>query len=284
MLPALRKRLTTVFTLKKSIAYGLKPYRQVESSRPAHRQLNTLITSHPLRLRSRYAPPPAIRHVHIRALSYTSIPRFMLRALRVPIGAATVGAGGFTYANYKFEGTLLLPHFLTVGLTHSVEIRKKSDEWISTFQDTATDVLDAASDALKKASSVVSEVKLPSLETPQFLKDFFAPSEPTGKEKQEHGHEQGGERDQRPDGEDAVIAALVAATMSSPSDSKFDNNDDPRNGLMHLTRKLIEIRTMLLSIDQSDALKLPSIVVIGSQSSGKSSVLEAIVGHEFLPK
>jgi len=32
------------------------------------------------------------------------------------------------------------------------------------------------------------------------------------------------------------------------------------------------------------ALKLPSIVVIGSQSSGKSSVLEAIVGHEFLPK
>jgi dynamin-like GTPase MGM1, mitochondrial len=29
---------------------------------------------------------------------------------------------------------------------------------------------------------------------------------------------------------------------------------------------------------------LPSIVVIGSQSSGKSSVLEAIVGHEFLPK
>ena len=41
---------------------------------------------------------------------------------------------------------------------------------------------------------------------------------------------------------------------------------------------------MLLSIDQSDTLKLPSIVVIGSQSSGKSSVLEAIVGHEFLPK
>jgi len=41
---------------------------------------------------------------------------------------------------------------------------------------------------------------------------------------------------------------------------------------------------MLLSIDQNDALKLPSIVVIGSQSSGKSSVLEAIVGQEFLPK
>jgi GTP-binding protein EngB required for normal cell division len=79
--------------------------------------------------------------------------------------------------------------------------------------------------------------------------------------------------------------------MSSPSDpkAKSDNSnsqdiDSQQNGLMHLTRKLIEIRSMLLSIDQSDALKLPSIVVIGSQSSGKSSVLEAIVGHEFLPK
>lgn len=78
--------------------------------------------------------------------------------------------------------------------------------------------------------------------------------------------------------------------MSSPSDPKAKSNSDSfdsdsrQNGLMHLTKKLIEIRSMLLSIDQSDALKLPSIVVIGSQSSGKSSVLEAIVGHEFLPK
>ena len=57
-----------------------------------------------------------------------------------------------------------------------------------------------------------------------------------------------------------------------------------RRELMHLTKKLIGIRTMLLEIDKNDTLKLPSIVVIGSQSSGKSSVLEAIVGHEFLPK
>lgn len=80
---------------------------------------------------------------------------------------------------------------------------------------------------------------------------------------------------------------MLAATTLSASDSKAgddDGTDGRQNGLMHLTRKLIEIRTMLISIDQSDALKLPSIVVIGSQSSGKSSVLEAIVGHEFLPK
>jgi dynamin-like GTPase MGM1, mitochondrial len=54
--------------------------------------------------------------------------------------------------------------------------------------------------------------------------------------------------------------------------------------MMMLTKKMIEIRTLLNTVGQSGALTLPSIVVIGSQSSGKSSVLEAIVGHEFLPK
>jgi dynamin-like GTPase MGM1, mitochondrial len=133
-------------------------------------------------------------------------------------------------------------------------------------------------------------VNLPVLEAPQFLKDLFSPNESTRKEGNQAHEERGGSESGkgRPGGEDAAIAALVAATMSSPLDSAEDLKDvpmDPRqNGLMHLTRKLIEIRSMLLSIDQSDALKLPSIVVIGSQSSGKSSVLETIVGHEFLPK
>ena len=53
---------------------------------------------------------------------------------------------------------------------------------------------------------------------------------------------------------------------------------------MLLTKKMIEIRNMLQKVGQSSTLTLPAIVVIGSQSSGKSSVLEALVGHEFLPK
>ncbi|KAG6915868.1 hypothetical protein DXG01_009476, partial [Tephrocybe rancida] len=157
---------------------------------------------------------------------------------------------------------------------------------------TTSDSLKTASDGIKAISSRIPEVKLPeiNLETPQFLKDMFSATEGGEKGKGREGEEDGynsGQRNRSPK-DDAVIAALVAATMSSPSDSKATNEStglDPRqNGLMHLTRKLIEIRSMLLSIDQSDALKLPSIVVIGSQSSGKSSVLEAIVGHEFLPK
>lgn len=34
----------------------------------------------------------------------------------------------------------------------------------------------------------------------------------------------------------------------------------------------------------SDTLDLPQIVVVGGQSSGKSSVLEALVGRSFLPR
>ncbi|KAI0072946.1 hypothetical protein K474DRAFT_1667160 [Panus rudis PR-1116 ss-1] len=262
------RRRFAALSLNKSSTYGIKNTSRVRTSRPVHRHLSTLYTSSSVRLRPRYAPQAAaLRHVHIRALSYSSIPRFVLRAFRVPIGAATVGAGGLTYANYKFE-----------------EVRRKSNEWISAVQDTATDIFDSASDVVKSVSSVVSEVKLPDIEAPQFLKDLFSSGKGKEKAKDEGDDNEGGSKNPRPDGEDAAIAALVAATMSSPSDSKSDASPETNNGLMHLTRKLIEIRSMLLSIDQSDTLKLPSIVVIGSQSSGKSSVLEAIVGHEFLPK
>jgi hypothetical protein len=151
-------------------------------------------------------------------------------------------------------------------------------------------VFEAASDSVKAVSSRVSEINIPELpkfETPQFLKSLFA-SGGEG-EKGENGHDRDSS-DSRPPTDPVALAALVAATMSSPTHSKTASEegmsgfDAQQNGLMHLTRKLIEIRSMLLSIDQSDALKLPSIVVIGSQSSGKSSVLEAVVGHEFLPK
>lgn len=131
-------------------------------------------------------------------------------------------------------------------------------------------------------------MNLPTLETPQFLRDLFSSTEgPHGEGDQNH-QERGAPGGGRPGGDEAAVAALVAATMSSPLDATEDTKDlltDSRqNGLMHLTRKLIEIRRILLSVDQGDSLKLPSIVVIGSQSSGKSSVLETIVGHEFLPK
>ncbi|KAI9319035.1 Dynamin central region-domain-containing protein [Dichotomocladium elegans] len=51
--------------------------------------------------------------------------------------------------------------------------------------------------------------------------------------------------------------------------------------LIQLTNKL---QTVLASISSYESLDLPQIVVVGSQSSGKSSVLEAIVQRDFLPR
>ncbi|KLO17361.1 hypothetical protein SCHPADRAFT_919458 [Schizopora paradoxa] len=210
------------------------------------------------------------RRIHVRALSYSTIPRVLARAFKVPIAGATVGAGALSYANYKLE-----------------ELKQTTSGWVTSVQETATDVFDATSDGLKSLKAQMSAVETPDVKLPQFLKDLFSSS---GGGSEENSSGDGKERSggQRPDGEDASVAVLAAAALAAPSysdsDSKNSEKDAPSNELMHLTRKLIEIRTMLLSIDQNDALKLPSIVVIGSQSSGKSSVLEAIVGHEFLPK
>jgi hypothetical protein len=191
--------------------------------------------------------------------------------------------------------------------TFFAELKRKTTEWATDVQNTATglvgtaadhikslsaqvsdvvessEILETASDRIKALSARVSEVKVPEVEMPQFLKDLFAPRGPS---EGEEGSSQEGPKNSknRPPKVDAAVAALVAATMSAPDLTAKPDGDAQTNELMHLTRKLIEIRSMLLSIDQGDALRLPSIVVIGSQSSGKSSVLEAIVGHEFLPK
>lgn len=101
-----------------------------------------------------------------------------------------------------------------------------------------------------------------------------------------------------PDGGDGhekeALASLAAAAAFLYGDD--DGDKSTKNAgtqtlqggkdeqMMILTRKMIEIRNLLKNIDKTEALTLPSIVVVGSQSSGKSSVLESIVGHEFLPK
>ncbi|KAF7374965.1 hypothetical protein MSAN_00382600 [Mycena sanguinolenta] len=262
MYPAVRRKIPSpTFLTSKTVTYGLNASRRlVESPRPVHRQFTTFFASGSLRQRYAHPSPAVLRNMHVRAISYASIPRFVARAFRVPIAGATIGAGGFGYANYKFE-----------------EFRKTSTAWLGVAQDTATDLLDSASDRFKSVSAAVSAIQ-----TPDFLKEIFAARKEKRRRRADEDGEGPKDSNERPPKEEAAIAALVAATMSSPSEPKSKSEDqssnERQNGLMNLTRKLIEIRTMLLSIDQSDTLKLPSIVVIGSQSSGKSSVLEAIVG------
>ncbi|KAJ2064969.1 mitochondrial dynamin GTPase Msp1 [Coemansia sp. S146] len=99
--------------------------------------------------------------------------------------------------------------------------------------------------------------------------------------------------DPNPSSQEVEYREQPSAQQQTPRrDSPSDNNE-----LMELTKRLLEIQTILKTVKPSEsaddngdevrhssALQLPSIVVIGSQSSGKSSVLEAIVGQEFLPK
>jgi hypothetical protein len=49
-------------------------------------------------------------------------------------------------------------------------------------------------------------------------------------------------------------------------------------------RKFINIIDKLRDIGLEKHIQLPRIVVLGSQSSGKSSLLESIVGIDFLPR
>jgi dynamin-like GTPase MGM1, mitochondrial len=82
----------------------------------------------------------------------------------------------------------------------------------------------------------------------------------------------------------AITGAALGYDQSPEDDDRSQEQIARDDQMMMLTKKMIEIRSILQHVGQSGALTLPSIVVIGSQSSGKSSVLEAIVGHEFLPK
>ncbi|KAF2873576.1 P-loop containing nucleoside triphosphate hydrolase protein [Massariosphaeria phaeospora] len=128
---------------------------------------------------------------------------------------------------------------------------------------------------------------LEKIEYPEWLQRLVARNESDGS----GSGGSGGKGPEAPKKSGAGTAAVGASTAAAFAHTK-DEDEDEEEGeqiardeqMMMLTKKMIEIRGLLQTVGQSDSLTLPAIVVIGSQSSGKSSVLEAIVGHEFLPK
>ncbi|KAL7423766.1 mitochondrial dynamin GTPase Msp1 [Cryptotrichosporon argae] len=247
-------------------------------------------------------PPAAVRHVQTRAISFSTVPRMMARAFRVPLYGAAIGAGGFGYASYKLEG---------VRSATSEVLQNVSDTLSGAYNSTASALsagVDAASqlgngltggvaDAADGVAGGIEGLRRGAGEWwDAFTGQFASPagsSSGSGSRGQGDGKWRPGEGPGEPSppggsGGEAALALVGAAALAKDDDDngRSDAQAHGRNDhqLLQLTRKLIEIRQVLLGIDQSDALKLPSIVVVGSQSSGKSSVLEAIVGHEFLPK
>ncbi|WFD18879.1 mitochondrial dynamin GTPase Msp1 [Malassezia caprae] len=186
------------------------------------------------------------------------MPKFMFRLIRLPLAGFATAGGAYAYANYKVEAS---------GLYDSVS-------------ETSSDLFDSARSGFQSLLQRLDEMK----------NAKFWDNAEIGKESEDASEEEsnGGGSGGGGGGGLGAAAAAVAAVLTGSSEEE-DNHDDklPENQdeLMLLTRKLIEVRNILKTIDHdSDELVLPSIVVIGSQSSGKSSVLESIVGHEFLPK
>ena len=148
------------------------------------------------------------------------------------------------------------------------ELRKQTSGWISSAQDTLTDVKDSASDAFKSLKAQAASIELPTLERPAFIDRIKSTVNEIFTSRTSEGEGEEGPKAEGPpeggDGKDvAGVAALIAATMASPVEPDKEEkqpmaqsgNDE---GLMHLTRKLIGIRSILLSIDQRYARLLLS--------------------------
>jgi len=87
----------------------------------------------------------------------------------------------------------------------------------------------------------------------------------------------------------AAPAPTAKFTPAPPSASGSSADSDivaamGMKRLIPLIQKLQDVLGVVGKLNLGQVVDLPQIVVVGSQSAGKSSVLESIVGHEFLPR
>ncbi|KJZ75519.1 hypothetical protein HIM_04982 [Hirsutella minnesotensis 3608] len=200
------------------------------------------------------------------------LPKLMVKFVRIPAMFGGLAIGAFAWVQYQ----------ATQASNYAIEL-------FGTARDT---VLGTASSIFGGAKQVAQQTRqgwdntIEQVEVPEWLQNILRIHESTGTG---GDGEPGGDGDpkQSRTGAAAVVGASAAAygyDDSSQEDPRDDGEIARDDQMMTLTKKMIEIRNILQQVGQSSSLTLPSIVVIGSQSSGKSSVLEAIVGHEFLPK
>lgn len=66
----------------------------------------------------------------------------------------------------------------------------------------------------------------------------------------------------------------------------MNSQEAPKSGapLYDNLRKLITVIDELRDVGLQQYIQLPRIAVVGTQSAGKSSLLESIVGLDFLPR
>ncbi|KAG0171753.1 dynamin-like GTPase mgm1 [Apophysomyces sp. BC1034] len=264
------------------------------------RAYHHLIQSAPLlqhsgRVRAFSHVAPLALHSQVRTIKFWgAVPRLAVSAIRLPAILAGTTAAGVTLANNKLQdwadkGSSLMRDGVDGVQSLFSQLQETADKIDISIPEFHLRVPAALKDFLATASGTKEKSTTHKFKDPETVnKSKSKPEENEGGNSNGHG---GGD----PESADTVAAAVAAAaavTLSSDSDSDEKEKKTKKKStisahdeqLMMLTKKLIEIRSILMSIDHNETLKLPSIVVVGSQSSGKSSVLEAIVGHEFLPK
>ncbi|MCJ1307818.1 dynamin-like GTPase mgm1 [Agyrium rufum] len=236
-----------------------------------------LRTSQNSRLQRRRPWPFGSYSVHavpaIRSVSFArSIPSLFIKLIRLPALLGGAAVGGVAYLQYQ----------ATQAGNYAAEVfRKASDSATTAAKGAYSSVWGVAEQAKDGWDKTTKGIGMP-----EWLQRMLQKNKAVGGEGGPNGEGRGPKQSR---GGAAVAAgastgAAFGYTLSSEDDDRTPIQEARDDQMMVLTKKMIEIRSILQTIGQSGALTLPSIVVIGSQSSGKSSVLEAIVGHEFLPK
>ena len=77
---------------------------------------------------------------------------------------------------------------------------------------------------------------------------------------------------------------MPSEQSDSRNGSETSSSSDEPQWMDTMIAMMSKVDDILATVGNTDTVSLPQIVAIGSQSSGKSSVLENIVGREFLPR
>ncbi|KAK0235675.1 hypothetical protein EDD85DRAFT_837732 [Armillaria nabsnona] len=201
---AIRRPLSSAFKAQKTVTYGLSISRHAELPVSVHRRFTTFASGS-----LRYASPAQhLRRVHVRTISYSSIPISILRAFQVPITVVLIGAGIYWYVSYKFEElkrwalgrvkNVMLDSTLKAVVSRVSEVKLPDipETWLNDVQITANNILKSATNGLNDVGSRIQEVKLPDISKTgagKLVKNLFGGQqhkEGIGKSKGSEGEQQ----------------------------------------------------------------------------------------------
>ncbi|KAK0719837.1 P-loop containing nucleoside triphosphate hydrolase protein [Lasiosphaeris hirsuta] len=213
--------------------------------------------------------------VIVRNISFARmLPKLVVKFARIPAMFGSLMIGGVAWIQYQ-----------------AIQVSNSASEMFGNVKDTvsttATSLWGSALDIAEQTKRGWVSTK-EHIEVPEWLESILRKDGESGEGRSSSGGSRGPEPPKQ--GRTAVAAAASASAaaygydQSAEHDERTPEEMAKDDQMMYITKAMIEIRNLLQKVGQSNTVTLPAIVVIGSQSSGKSSVLESIVGHEFLPK